>query len=46
MASPSRSERPLEQGALFDADVLGRPLPMVGEQKDIRYFGIDRAQWS
>ena len=29
----------LEQGALFSADVLGRPLPVVGEQKDIRYFG-------
>jgi len=28
-----------EQGALFDATVLGRPLPLVGEQKDIRYFG-------
>ena len=27
------------QAALFDADVLGRPLPLVGEQKDIRYFG-------
>src|SRR5579885_2282731 len=29
----------LEQGALFAADILGKPLPMVGEQKDIRYFG-------
>lgn len=29
----------VEQAALFDANVLGRPLPMVGEQKDIRYFG-------
>lgn len=29
----------MEQGMLFDADVLGRPLPVVGEQKDIRYFG-------
>src|SRR3979409_2364216 len=28
-----------EQGALFDASVLGAPLPTVGEQKDIRYFG-------
>src|SRR5215510_5818903 len=28
-----------QQQALFDADVLGRPLPLVGEQKDIRYFG-------
>lgn len=33
-----RTER-LQQGALFDANVLGRPLPLVGEQKDIRYFG-------
>jgi DNA repair photolyase len=29
----------LEQGALFSADVLGRPVPTVGEQKDILYFG-------
>ncbi|MGH7617659.1 MAG: radical SAM protein [Gemmatimonadaceae bacterium] len=29
----------LKQEALFDADVLGRPVPVVGEQKDIRYFG-------
>ncbi len=29
-----------EQGALFGEDVLGRPLPVVGEQKDIRYFGV------
>lgn len=29
----------LEQGALFSAEVLGKPLPVVGEQKDIRYFG-------
>ena len=29
----------LEQGALFDANVLGRPVPRVGEQKDILYFG-------
>jgi DNA repair photolyase len=28
-----------EQGALFDESVLGRPLPTVGEQKDIRYYG-------
>jgi DNA repair photolyase len=28
-----------EQSTLFDANVLGRPLPVVGEQKDIRYFG-------
>jgi DNA repair photolyase len=28
-----------EQEALFGSDVLGRPLPVVGEQKDIRYFG-------
>lgn len=31
--------RKFEQGALFSADVLGKPLPVVGEQKDIRYFG-------
>lgn len=29
----------LEQAALFDASILGRPLPVVGEQKDIRYYG-------
>ncbi len=29
----------LEQAALFDPNVLGRPLPLVGEQKDIRYYG-------
>src|SRR5262245_23097029 len=29
----------LQQEALFGSDVLGRPLPVVGEQKDIRYFG-------
>ena len=29
----------LSQEALFDEDVLGRPVPVVGEQKDIRYFG-------
>lgn len=29
----------VRQEALFDADVLGTPLPVVGEQKDIRYFG-------
>ena len=29
----------LEQSALFDPSVLGRPLPKVGEQKDILYFG-------
>jgi len=28
-----------EQRPLFDANVLPRPLPLVGEQKDIRYFG-------
>src|SRR6185437_9835629 len=28
-----------EQHPLFDANVLPRPLPLVGEQKDIRYFG-------
>src|SRR5437764_15080994 len=29
----------LQQEALFGEDVLGRPVPMVGEQKDIQYFG-------
>src|SRR4249920_3562318 len=29
----------VEQAALFDPTVLGRPLPLVGEQKDIRYYG-------
>jgi hypothetical protein len=29
----------VEQAALFDQNVLGRPLPLVGEQKDIRYYG-------
>ena len=29
----------IEQGALFNESVLGRPVPTVGEQKDIRYFG-------
>jgi DNA repair photolyase len=28
-----------EQEALFDETVLGRALPVVGEQKDIRYYG-------
>src|SRR5829696_4711593 len=37
-AKPARIEK-LQQGALFDASVLGSPLPMVGEQKDIRYYG-------
>jgi DNA repair photolyase len=36
MAVPKRK---YEQGALFGEDVLGRAVPMVGEQKDIRYFG-------
>jgi len=35
----AKSGKKLEQGALFDSKVLGRPLPMVGEQKDIRYYG-------
>ena len=35
--------RKVEQAALFDAERLGRPLPSVGEQKDIRYFGTHRA---
>jgi DNA repair photolyase len=33
------AKKKFEQGALFSADVLGKPLPTVGEQKDIRYFG-------
>lgn len=33
------SQKQFEQAALFGAEVLGRPLPVVGEQKDIRYFG-------
>src|SRR5215207_11334322 len=37
-AKPARIEK-LQQGALFDASVLGTPLPLVGEQKDIRYYG-------
>jgi DNA repair photolyase len=28
-----------EQTAMFSTDFLGTPLPVVGEQKDIRYFG-------
>src|ERR1041385_5122993 len=28
------------QSALFDADTMGRALPIVGEQKDIRYIGL------
>ena len=28
-----------EQAALFDKKTLGAALPMVGEQKDIRYYG-------
>ena len=28
-----------EQAALFDKKTLGSALPMVGEQKDIRYYG-------
>ncbi len=31
--------RKAQQEALFSADEIGRPLPVVGEQKDIRYFG-------
>jgi len=37
MAVRSRSK--VQQAALFDAGVLGRALPVVGEQKDIQYFG-------
>src|SRR5437764_10097654 len=29
----------LQQEALFGEDVLGRPVPMVGEQKDIQFYG-------
>jgi DNA repair photolyase len=36
MAVPKRT---YEQGALFGQEVVGRALPTVGEQKDIRYFG-------
>jgi DNA repair photolyase len=36
MAVPQKK---VDQAALFGADVLGKPLPVVGEQKDIRYFG-------
>lgn len=31
--------RKFEQSALFGTDVLGTALPVVGDQKDIRYFG-------
>jgi DNA repair photolyase len=34
-----RTGRPIQQVALFDDQVLGRDLPVVGEQKDIRYYG-------
>jgi len=37
MAKASRGK--FEQSALFGSEVLGIPLPVVGEQKDIRYFG-------
>jgi DNA repair photolyase len=37
MAVRSRSKA--QQAALFDAGTLGRALPVVGEQKDIQYFG-------
>jgi len=36
MAVPRKQ---FEQVALFRSDVLGTPLPVVGDQKDIRYFG-------
>jgi len=29
----------MEQAALFEPNVLGRAVPLVGEQKDIRYYG-------
>jgi DNA repair photolyase len=38
-AVTARNAVKVEQSALFDASILGRPLPMVGEQKDIRYYG-------
>src|SRR3954466_1835700 len=34
-----RSRTKVQQSALFDAGTLGRALPVVGEQKDIQYFG-------
>ncbi len=34
-----RSKAKVQQSALFDAGTLGRALPVVGEQKDIQYFG-------
>jgi len=33
------AKKKVQQAALFSGDELGRPLPVVGEQKDIRYFG-------
>src|SRR3569832_592186 len=39
---PRRSTRtPVvpQQNALFDEQILGRALPVVGEQSDIRYYG-------
>src|ERR1700760_1818995 len=38
MTGRGKSAR-FEQAALFDKKVLGSALPMVGEQKDIRYYG-------
>src|SRR5437764_10021059 len=36
-----------EQAAFFGSNVLGPALPMVGEQKDIRYYGtIARSVWN
>ena len=39
MAVDTTKRVKIEQAALFDASILGRALPMVGEQKDIRYYG-------
>jgi DNA repair photolyase len=33
------AKKKAQQDGLFSADEIGRVLPMVGEQKDIRYFG-------
>jgi len=35
----SAVRKKVRQDGLFSADELGRALPVVGEQKDIRYFG-------
>jgi DNA repair photolyase len=33
------AKKKAQQETLFSVDEIGRPLPVVGEQKDIRYFG-------